>query len=225
MENSVIMVDTPPLPSNRRHAGLVKFLGRQASLRFDDLDFTHPILAGSTMAELREAMDELARMANDDLSATYAHWMGSADTMSIGADASTDWMTLTKLRYSRFMSRNQIAGRAAFIWSPADIWLIHYFQTDNAVTRKFYYAFQSVISKEPAQYFVDIRPGGRRLGTGAHDRVTISTTERRFPPRRAIAGILNEVLGTQMESFDRKPILSSDIDHPLHQYILQTLRQ
>jgi hypothetical protein len=216
--------NTPATASSRRHSGLVKFLGRQESLRFDDLDFSHPILAGSTMAELRKAMDELARKANDDLSATYAHWMGSSDVMTIGPDNVTDWMTLTKLRYSRFQQRNQIQGRVAIVWSPADVWLVHYFQLDTTTIKKFFYAFQSTISKEPAQYFVNTRPGNRRLGDQFHDRVTIPATERRFPARRTIAGVLNDTLGSAMETFSRAPILDTDPDYPLHQFIFQNFR-
>ncbi len=168
------------------------------------------------MGELQAAQDELARRSNDELCAQYAHWMGSADSFSVGAEASTDWMPLTKLRYSRFQFRSQINQRSAWVWSPADLWLVTYFQQGTQRNRKtLHYAVYSQISKEPAGYFIY-----KEQAVLPQGRVTVgSASVARLPAVRGLGAVFNQDLCNLMENNPLTPVLTTENDYPLHQFI------
>ena len=174
------------------------------------------------MGELREAMDELARRSNDELCAQYAHWMGSADTFSVGVDASTEWEPLIKLRYRNLRHVSLVTGRSATVWSPADIWLVHYIHHFSIGWQNMYYAAQSLISREPAVYCVK-KLNTRSAASHQHHRSNVPATEHRLPPTRPITAMLSEQLGAIMTQHAGAPIISIDADYPLHHYIINHL--
>lgn len=211
-----------PASDSRRLLGLVAYLARQESTRFEDLDFSHPLLSGSTMGEIRAALDELARRSTDELCAQYGIWIGAKDGMAVGASSETDWMPLVKLRYQNLQHRNQIAGRGAIVWSPADCWLVHYIQHSMSLShRKLGYAIYSIISKEPAQYFFAVtRPS---LDDDNHCGIwkmnQTAETRTLFPDTRPINAALSERLLTIIEANIGDRLSAASPDMPLHNYI------
>jgi hypothetical protein len=201
----------------------VSFLLRQESLRFDDLDFDHPLLAGSTMGEIREALAEIAAKANDELAATYSFWMGGADTFTIGTAAETQWQPLSKLRYANLRHRDQLSGRAAIVYSTADIWLVHYIiNTISRTNTEIHYAIKPVITREPATYY-----RASRLGTGPflHERVVMDAgAHTRLIRERPILAALTSDMCQLINISNKTPISSNDLELPLHQYISTNLR-
>lgn len=177
------------------------------------------------MSEVRAALEELARRSSDELCATYAHWMGSATTFCVGADSATDWLPLVKLRYRNLQHRKQIQDRAAIVWSSVDAFLVHYFRRPQNGHDVLGYAVLSVVSKEPAGYFLYRSQGA---GTSPHNppgswRVTVPPGEARLPSTRPIAAALNEDLVRIMSQNLGPAVSPTDPDHLLHRHITTNL--
>jgi hypothetical protein len=161
-------------------------------------------------------MEELTRRSNDDLCAQYAYWMGSSDLFSIIQEDSSEWTPLAKLRYKDLKHENIIASRASIVWSVADIWMVHYC-LHSVSPGKSGYAIQSIISKDPASYFL------KKRNPSTHFRVNrTSSMEGRLPNKRPIGALLNDQLVNLMETSPGRDVSATDQDYPLHQFITTT---
>lgn len=135
---------------------LIHYL-RQRNIQRDKIPFNDPVLQSKTVAQINTAFDVIEKETHTQLDDYYLKLMDGHDeyctTPGVRA-RNTEWVPISKLRYTPLSCQRLMAGNTMLIFSPIDVFTVMSTRIELERTIRCFYGLQSLLAKEKASYYL-----------------------------------------------------------------------